>query len=278
MTARVVLITGCSSGFGRLTAREAARRGHLVYAGVRRPESVPELEQEGLRPVLLDVTSAPQRAAAVQRVLTEQGRLDGLVNNAGSVLGGFLEDLEEDELRRLFDVNVFGAWAMTRACLPAMRRQRSGTIVMLSSVSGILALPGLGAYAGSKFALEGLSEAWRHELKPFGIRVVALQPGPYRTRIFAENRWVGRRAELADSPYATFVPRLNALADQSAQQAADPNDVARRICALIEAARPSFRHPMGPGARARALTKRFLPFGLIERVIARLAGLRPSDP
>lgn len=269
----VVLITGCSSGFGQRTALEARRRGHVVYAGVRRAESLAAVARDGHLALELDVTREDHRTAAVARILAEQGRIDALVNNAGVVLGGFLEDVDEDELRRLFDVNVFGAWAMTQACLPAMRRERAGTVVMVSSVSGILALPGLGAYASSKFAVEGMAEAWRHELAPFGVRVVLLQPGAYRTEIFEKNRWIARRAEDPGGPYARFVAKLDALARQGAAQADDPQDVAVRICDLLEASRPALRHPMGPGARARSLAKRFVPFSVIEQVIRRVAGL-----
>ncbi|MBX2802520.1 MAG: SDR family NAD(P)-dependent oxidoreductase, partial [Myxococcales bacterium] len=152
----VVLITGCGSGFGRLAALEAARRGHIVYAGLRSMSSASDLRAAAtgldVIPLPLDVTVAEQRTAAVERILTEQGGLDGLVNNAGVALGGFLEDVDEDEIRHLFEVNVFGAWALTKACLPALRQADRATVVMISSLSAVMALPGLGAYAASKFA------------------------------------------------------------------------------------------------------------------------------
>jgi NAD(P)-dependent dehydrogenase (short-subunit alcohol dehydrogenase family) len=265
---RVVLITGCRSGIGLATALQAARAGHVVYAGLRDPATSDSLRAaQGLPiiPIPLDVTRAEERAAAVDRILAERGRLDVLVNNAGVALGGFLEQLEEDELRHVFDVNVFGVWAMTRAALPHMRKAGSGLIVLVSSMAGRMAMPGLGAYASSKFALEGMGEAWRHELAAFGIRVVLVEPGAYRTEIFGRNRSVGRRARDADSPYAPYVERVDALAARTvARVARDPSEVARLVVSLIEGKRPAMRYPIGPGARLRSLLVRLAPFALLE--------------
>jgi NAD(P)-dependent dehydrogenase (short-subunit alcohol dehydrogenase family) len=276
----VVLVTGCRSGFGQKTAIEAARRGHTVYAGLRDLATAGPLmaETEGLpvHPLQLDVTVPEQRVDAVRRILHEQGRIDGLVNNAGKTLGGFLEQLGEDELRDLFEVNVLAVWAMTREVLPAMRAQRSGTIVMLSSVSGRFALPGLGAYATTKFALEGMSEAWRHELAPFGVRVVVVEPGPYATDIWDRNRNVSRSAADAGSPYAAMVARLDQVARENAvTNAGDPLEVAVRIADLLEQSHPRLRHPMGPSAVARTVAARVLPFFVLEWLIERVLRLRP---
>ncbi|MEQ1502091.1 MAG: SDR family NAD(P)-dependent oxidoreductase [Myxococcota bacterium] len=269
----VVLVTGCRSGFGLLTAAEAVRRGHVVYAGVRDPDTADALvEATGgeARVVTLDVTDAAHRAAVVDRILADEGRIDALVNNAGRPLGGFLEQLDEDELRALFDVNVFAAWAMTKAVLPAMRAQGSGAVVMVGSMSGRMAFPALGAYAASKFALEGLSEAWRHELAPFGVRVTIVEPGPYATDIWDRNRFVGRHAADADSPYAVLVARIDArLASRAKASAGDPQEVAARICDLIAAPNPAFRHPMGRLSGLRTAAVKLAPFGLLERAVAR---------
>jgi NAD(P)-dependent dehydrogenase (short-subunit alcohol dehydrogenase family) len=273
---RVVLVTGCSSGIGRAIANEAARSGHVVYAGVRDPASGEGLaSMPGVVPVTLDVTSEADREAAVERVRREQGRLDVLVNNAGVALGGFLEQLDEDEIRHLFDVNVFGAWALTRVALPHLRESR-GLVVLMSSMSGRSALPGLGAYAASKFALEGLGEAWRHELAPFGVRVVLVEPGAYRTEIFGRNRRLGRRVKEAASPYAPFVAHSEALAARTVERLArDPSAVARLVVSLFGESRPALRHPIGPGARLRALLLRVAPFSLVEAILRR--AMRPSS-
>ncbi len=271
---KVALVTGCRSGFGLGVAQIAARTGFVVYAGLRDIGTRQALEDatRGLpvHPIQLDVTRADERASAVERIRKEHGRLDALVNNAGLPLGGFLEQVEEDELRHLFDVNVFGAWGMTKACLPLMRASGGGTVVMVSSMSGRTAIPGLGAYAGTKFALEGLSEAWRHELAVFGIRVVAIEPGAYRTDIFSRNRRICRNARDPSSPYAPYVERLDRLYDRTvARIARDPDEVCRKIVELMSERRPAFRHPVGPGARPREAALWLLPFGAIEAAVHR---------
>jgi NAD(P)-dependent dehydrogenase (short-subunit alcohol dehydrogenase family) len=278
----VILITGCRSGFGLVTAVEAARRGHTVYAGLRELETAEALAQatagQKVIPLQLDVTVPEQRESAVQRILSEQGRLDALVNNAGIAMGGFLEQVDEDELRRVFEVNVFGAFAMTKAVLPAMRAQRSGTVVMVSSMSGRMALPCLGAYASSKFALEGMSEAWRHELAPWGVRVVLLEPGAYATDIFGRNRHVARHAYDPDSPYAPWVHSLDDLfRRQVDKRKADPAEIGAAICDLIEHPNPALRHPMGPAARFRSLALKLAPFSLLERAVRRVIRLEPQS-
>jgi NAD(P)-dependent dehydrogenase (short-subunit alcohol dehydrogenase family) len=271
---RVVLITGCGSGIGLATAIEAARAGHSVYAGLRDPASAPALAEAAgglaITPLPLDVTRAEERAAAVERIVRERGRLDVLVNNAGVTVGGFLEQLDEDELRHVLDVNVIGAWAMTRAALPHLREGR-GLVVFLSSMAGRSALPGMGGYAASKFALEAMGEAFRHELAPFGVRVVLVEPGAYRTEIFGRNRRVSRHARDAASPYAPYVDRLDGLVRRVADShARDPAEAARRVVLLMDARRPALRHPIGPDARVRSWLLRLLPFGVVERIVSRV--------
>jgi NAD(P)-dependent dehydrogenase (short-subunit alcohol dehydrogenase family) len=253
----------------------------VVYAGLRDVSTAGPLltgtEGLSIHPVQLDVTVPEEREGAVERILREQGRIDVLVNNAGRALGGFLEQVEPDELRDLLEVNVLAVFALTRAALPAMRAQRSGTVVMLGSVSGRMALPALGAYATSKFALEGMSEAWRHELAPFGIRVVLLEPGPFATDILSRNRAVARGARDTNSPYAAWTERMDRVfAERATATAEDPARVARRICDLAESANPAFRHPMGSSAAARILLARLAPFGVVQALVRRT--LRLPDP
>lgn len=279
---KVLLVTGCRSGFGLGVAKRAAQSGFVVYAGLRDIETRGDLEREtrglDVHPLQLDVTQAHERAAAVETIGKERGRLDALVNNAGSALGGFLEQVEEDELRALFDVNVFGAWAMTKSCLPLMRGSGGGNVVMVSSMSGRMAIPGLGAYAASKFALEGMSEAWRHELAVFGIHVVSVEPGAYRTDIFGRNRKVCRRAHDSSSPYAAYVQRLDELYQRTVDRIArDPDEVSEQIVRLISAKRPGFRHPMGPGAGPRAFALKLIPFRAVELAMRRAVFRRSSS-
>jgi NAD(P)-dependent dehydrogenase (short-subunit alcohol dehydrogenase family) len=277
----VYLVTGCRSGFGRLTALEAAKRGHVVYAGLRDLATAGPLltgtEGLSLHPVQLDVTDAEQRAEAVARIVREQGRIDVLVNNAGRVLGGFLEQVEEDEIRGLLDVNVVAVWALTKAVLPTMRAQGSGSIVMVSSMSGRMALPGLGTYATTKFALEGMSEALRHELAPFGISVVIVEPGPYATDIWDRNLARCRNAADESSVWAPLNARVEAVAKERAiAVAGDPADVARRICDLAEQRHPGFRHPMGPWTRLRSWLAGTAPFWVVEWAVGRTLRLKDA--
>jgi NAD(P)-dependent dehydrogenase (short-subunit alcohol dehydrogenase family) len=300
----VVLITGCSSGFGLLAAVEAARRGHVVYAGVREPARADGLRaaagsllddrEDGAAPapddgtvqrhpldaagdrsggcvrvVRLDVTRADHRDAVVARILADTGRIDALVNNAGVALGGFLETVDEDELRAVLETNVIAPWALTKAVLPAMRARRAGRIVMVGSMSGRVAFPGVGAYAASKFALEGLSEAWRHELALFGVQVLMVEPAQFKTDIFGRNRTLARRAE-AEGPWLPFARHLDGVVRGMVERrAGDPEVVGRLIVDLLEQERPRFRHPVGPNVGLRLALANLAPFWLTERVVGR---------
>ncbi len=275
----IVLVTGCRSGFGLHTAVAAARAGHTVYAGLRSLGTSAALERasDGLdvTPVQLDVTDPQQREAVVQRILERHGRIDALVNNAGVALGGYWEEVTEDEVRKVFEVNVLGLWALTRLVLPGMRARRSGHIVQVSSASGRIALPGLGIYAGSKFALEGMSEALRHELAPFGVQVAIVEPGPYRTDMTTgPNRTVATAVGDTDSPYRAQHARAEALFERVARSMGDPRDVADRIVRILATARPRLRHPMGWSARLRLFATWLLPFWVWERVVGALTAPR----
>jgi NAD(P)-dependent dehydrogenase (short-subunit alcohol dehydrogenase family) len=273
---KVILVTGCRSGFGCETAFLAARQGHQVYAGLRdladSEEFVRRCAGQSIIPLQLDITDAEQRRAAIARIQTEHGRLDALVNNAGTALGGYLEQIDEDELRSLFEINVFATFAMTQAALPLMRgEQRSSTIVMISSMSGRMAYPGLGAYASSKFAIEGMAEAWRQELREHGVRMVVVEPAMYKTSIFDRNRRVGRRVEEPGNPYARrwadFMRAYVALVDKTGGH---PSEVAQLIVELIEHPDPALRHPIGQGSRVRDVLARMAPYAVIEWLIPQI--------
>jgi NAD(P)-dependent dehydrogenase (short-subunit alcohol dehydrogenase family) len=268
---RVLLITGCRSGIGEVTALEAGRRGYRVYAGLRDSSTGDDLIEEtdgfDVRVLQLDITDDSQRKEAVERIMKECGRLDALVNNAGVALGGFLELVEEDELREVFDVNVFGTWAMTKACLPALRSS-SGIVVNVSSMSGRMAFPGLGAYSASKFALEGMSEAWRHELGLVGVRLALVEPGAYRTDIWDRNRKLARRAAETDTPYGDRFRALEELFERAVGKIANnPTEVAEKILALVEDPSPPLRHPMGSESGIHDLLVRLLPFAAVEGIL-----------
>jgi len=278
----VALVTGCRAGIGRATALALARAGFKVYAGLRDPATAGPLvaASEGLPivPLALDVTVPAERERVVGDISQAEGRLDVLVNNAGVGLDGPLELVSELELCHVLDVNVVGAWGMTRACLPIMRANGSGHVVMISSMSGRMAMPGMGAYAASKFALEGMSEAWRHEVAPFGIQVVLVEPGPYKTDLFAKS--MAERAATTPGPYARFVERFRELQAGVVRTAGDPDEVAALVVSLVGQARPALRHPIGPTAQLRVALKRLLPDGALEalvRLVTRPRG-RPKPP
>lgn len=268
----IVLVTGCRSGFGKLIAVRAARAGHTVYAGVRDPENSPELRDASsgldVRRIRLDVTDAAQREEAVADIVRTHGRLDALVNNAGVGLAGFQEQVSTDELRQLFDVNVFAPHALTRLCLPHLRSSR-GIVLNVSSMAGRQALPGLGAYAASKFALEGMTEALRHEMRTFGVRVVLVEPGPYKTDIFEKNRWTAAAA-TEPGPYAGFMKRMEELLVSTERTMGDPEEVAELVVRLLSHPSPRLRHALGPQVRARLLARAVLPFEVVESMLARV--------
>lgn len=270
----VVLITGCRSGFGLLTAVAAARAGHTVYAGLRDLSTASDLRSaaQGLdvRPLQLDVTDAQEREAVVSAIEAEHGSVDALVNNAGIALGGPLEEVSEAELRQVLEVNVFAPFLLTQRVLPAMRAQRSGVVLMVSSMAGRIAMPGIGAYAASKFALSGMTESWRAELRPFGIQVVLVEPGPYKTDIFGRNRRIAGGDLQEDSPYFPAFSRLNQKAAQWAGLGGDPQDVADRMAALLSDPAPPWRVPMGPTVRARRALRVVLPDWGWELLLRRL--------
>lgn len=274
----IVLITGCRSGIGLATALAVARAGHTVYAGLRDIETWGALEEDlPILPVQLDVTSGSDRRGAIERVIRERGRIDALVNNAGIGVGGFVEQLTSEEIRQVFEVNVFGAVELCRAVLPPMRAQGGGVIVNISSMSGRMALAGNGLYSASKFALEGFSEALRLEVRHFGVRVALVEPGAYRTDIMTRNRRLTRGALSPEGPYAALAARLDALWRRTAErQARDPREVAERVLALIQAADPPLRSPVGPDAWLRAWALRLLPDRAIEWLLSRL--LRGRGP
>jgi len=259
----VTLVTGCRSGFGLLTAVAAGRAGHTVYAGLRDLSTAGALREacQGLdvHPVQLDVTDPAQREAVIADIEARHGALDALVNNAGIMIGGAVEEFSEEELRRLFEVNLFGLWALTRRTLPAMRGRGQGIIVNVSSMAGRAGAPSMGMYAASKHALNGMSEAMRLELYPHGVRVTLVEPGPYRTDIFSRNLQVCAAAQAADSPYREMLDATEAIAEAVHRRAGDPQEVADRIVALIADPNPPLWNPMGPSTWPRRLLRWLLP-------------------
>ena len=252
---QVWLITGCSTGFGRVFAEAALKEGHAVVATARKVESLEGLSAaapERFLALSLDVTDAAACHRGVEAAVAKFGRLDVLVNNAGYGMVGALEESSGGEIRRLFETNVFGLIEMTKAALPRMRAQKSGWIVNLSSIAGLVATPGFGAYNATKFAVEGLSEALAGELRPFGIRVLVVEPGPFRTD-FA-GRSIVEVPAMAD--YQRSVgPTRKYIHDADGTQAGDPARAARAILDHIAQNRPELRMLLGKLAMSRMEAK-----------------------
>jgi NAD(P)-dependent dehydrogenase (short-subunit alcohol dehydrogenase family) len=272
----VALVTGASSGFGLLASLGLARAGHRVIATLRDPARAHVIAEAAkaagveLETHPLDVTSHDSIRAALP-VLSE---VDVLVNNAGYGLGGFFEDVTEAELRAQFETNFFGLAAVTRAVLPGMRARGRGRIVNVSSISGVVCKPAMGSYAASKWAVEGLSESLRLELLPFGIHVVLIEPGTFKTDIFSRNRVFAKHTSDPKSPYYSRSQKMLALLDRVMEKrAGDPEKAAAVIVHAATPARPRLRYLVGGDAKGQAALKTVLPYKLFEKVVMRITGL-----
>jgi len=249
MMAKVALVTGASSGIGEAIAADLLKQNYIVYAGARRLERMRSLEAHGARLLSLDLTNDPSMSAAVAQIVSEVGRIDALVNNAGYGAYGALEDIALDEARHQVEVNLFGLSRLTQLVLPTMRAQRSGRIVNVSSIGGKIHEPMGAWYHATKFAVEGLSDCLRMELAPFGIDVVVIQPGAIKTEWSA----IARESLLETSgsgPYAEQA-RVTAvlLAGADSGNGSPPDVVARAVSQALSARRPKTRYVIGGGAK-----------------------------
>ncbi|KWV50057.1 short-chain dehydrogenase [Rhizobium altiplani] len=238
MSQKTFFITGANSGFGLAVATAASEQGHTVIGTVRSEASQARLAERlpAVRSVLCDVTEFDRIPDVVEQAEIDHGPVDVLINNAGYGHEGLLEESPLDEMRRQFDVNVFGAVAVAKAFLPRFRERRRGFIVNVTSMGGMITMPGIAYYCGSKFALQGISEVMRAEMAPFGVHVTALCPGSFRTD------WAGRsmvRTERSIDDYdALFDPIREARQAKSGKQLGDPNKLAAAVLSLIESANP----------------------------------------
>jgi len=248
---KTFLITGVSSGLGRAFAKGALQAGHRVIGTVRRPgdaDAFAALEPDRAHPLVLDVTDFRAIPAAVADAVRQVGVVDVLVNNAGYGHEGVLEESSMEDLQRQFAANVFGPVAMAKAVLPGMRERRHGHIVNVTSMGGFITMPGITFYCGSKFALEGISEALGKEVASFGIRVTALAPGQFRTD------WAGRSMDrtprsIADYDYDAVMDPLRAARQaKSGNQPGDPAKAAQALLALVECENPPVRLFLGDDA------------------------------
>lgn len=274
---RTILITGTSSGFGMLAAIELARRGYRVFATMRNVQKKARLEalckeaNTSVEVRALDVTK-PETIAAVVEEIEAQGGVEVLINNAGFGYSGFFEDTSDDDFRDQFATNFFGLLSCTRAVLPGMRKRGHGLVIQLSSIAGLSGTPSLSAYTASKFAVEGVSECLRYEVKQFGIYVVLVEPGTFKTDIFNDtNRKKGSGVDNPQSPYYKVYHEVeNKFIALEAQWGQDPKHVVNRIVKIVESKRPKLRYVVGKDARIESFLKRMLPVAWYEALLENL--------
>jgi NADP-dependent 3-hydroxy acid dehydrogenase YdfG len=255
-TGKVWFITGASTGFGRLLAEEVLKAGGKVVATARKVDKVADLEKQypqTAKALALDVTDAGQVDSAVTQAVAKFGRVDVLVNNAGYGVAGAIEEVSEAEFMPMFETNVFGLLRVTRALLPQLRKQRSGHILNLSSIGGVVASPGIGFYNATKFAVEGISESLAAELGPLGIRVTIIEPGPFRTD------FLGRSGVVAKTRVADYDSSAGNMrkyfAENDGKQKGDPLRAVHAMMQVVESPNPPLRLLLGASAVQRLRAK-----------------------
>ena len=276
MAENVVLITGSSSGIGLLTTVELARAGFRVIASMRDLGRRQRLDDAAAAAGVgknidvrrLDITEFDGIPEFIAQLERDYGRLDVLVNNAGFAMAGFAEDLLLEELRQQFETNFFGAVAVSKAALPIMRRQRSGHIIMVSSIGGRISAPVIGAYDSSKFALEGWSESLRIETRSLGIRVVLVEPGSYQTDIWERNVRLGSAAVDRSSPNHERADRFSEMVKKVHK--ADPLPVAKLITRIAQVPNPRLRYRVGFDSHLQFWLHTLLPWKMYEKLVIRV--------
>jgi NAD(P)-dependent dehydrogenase (short-subunit alcohol dehydrogenase family) len=280
-----VVVTGASTGIGEASAIRLATQGFVVYAGVRKAADAERLQSQslpGLRPLMIDVTdgeSIKRAAAEVTNAVGNSG-LKGLVNNAGVTGGGPLEFHELDDIRKMFDVNVFGLLAVTQAFVGLVRKGK-GRIVNIGSVGGRMAVPFTGVYAATKFAVEAISDSMRVELRPWRIHVACIEPGSIATPLWDRGLQAGmeqmaRWPEEAHALYGEYIPRMVDVTQRTAKAGIPPARVADAVEHALTASRPKTRYLVGNDARAQALL-RAVPDKTRDALFGRYLGLKAKD-
>lgn len=284
MSGDSILVTGSSTGLGREMALYLAERGFRVYATMRDMSGAEALLREAkgrnveLKVMALDVTDTASIQRAVQAIVAESGGIYGVINNAGVGLRGYFEDLDDEEIRLMFDANVFGVMEVTRAVLPHMRQAKRGRILLISSVGGRIGSLGVSTYCSTKFALEGFGESLFMELAPLGIWVSLIEPGIIKTERWSSNRGLAARAMDPRSPYHAWFCRSEQEADKLVQAStATPVDVAEVIHRALTAERPKLRYMVGRKAKLAVALRRWLPGDLFERIYFNLVIRRTTQ-
>lgn len=266
---KIILVTGASSGIGKATALQLLTEGHIVYGAARRVEKMKELEEQGGTAIGMDVLEKSQMEAAVQKVISEQGRIDVLVNNAGYAIYGAVEDTDMDQVRRQFEVNIFGLATLTQLVLPHMRKAGKGTIINMSSMGGKIYMP-LGAwYHGTKHALEGFSDSLRLELKPFGIDVVIIEPGIIRTE-FTDVMTGPLMETSGKGAYSKMASSMNEAAKASYEDpksSSSPEVIANLVSKAIKARKPKTRYVGGKMAKPMMFIRKWMGDRLFDKAV-----------
>jgi NAD(P)-dependent dehydrogenase (short-subunit alcohol dehydrogenase family) len=287
MNKKRIVITGCSSGFGRVTAAELAKRGWQVFGTVRKESDRESLENEAqthgykgnLTIVLCDITCAEQIAALVEQVRNVAGEaddseptLDALLNNAGTAYGGPMELMLLDDLRAQFEINIVAQVAVTQALLPMLKAAR-GTVINVSSLGGRVSTPVTGVYNASKFAIEAISDAWRIELSPFGVHVVIIEPGPSPTNIWQTSlqRSMERIGEHREGPYRRLLTLSERFAKSSTKQGFPPQLFADTVVKILTSERPRARYAIPFSTTVQIVLRSVLPDRLWDYLVRRVA-------
>lgn len=275
VSGNVVLVTGASSGIGKAVAQLLMKDGYRVYGTSRkhrlennRGNNLKSGDTKGfIEMIQLDVCSEDSVKRAIDYVVKKEGRVDILINNAGFGIAGSVEDTSDEEAYEQFNTNFFGVHRMCRHVLPIMRKNRNGLIVNVSSVAGLISIPFQSMYSASKYALEALSEALRIEVKPFGIKVVLVEPGDTRTGFTDNRRFVG--AAEGSIYKDRFMKAINTMIKDE-KNGPEPETVAKVIAKVVKMHNPPIRKVIGFSYKAIVFLKRFLPSRFVEYVLARL--------
>jgi short-subunit dehydrogenase len=266
MNKKVVLITGASSGIGRETAQLLLSNDFTVYAGARRTDKMQGLKDQGANVLQMDITNDDSLTGTVDNIMTSQGRIDVLINNAGFGLCGAVEDVSLSDARYQMEVNVFGPARLTQLVLPHMRKQRSGRIVNVTSIGGKVSTPISGWYHASKFAVEGLCDSLRMEVKPFGIDVIIIEPGSVK------SEWAGIAIENMDrvsgnTAYRGLSAKTAAFLKKSQPKHSHPAVIADLIVRVINTKRPKTRYHAGYMSGAVLFMRKLLSDRLMDKMI-----------
>jgi len=269
---KVILLTGASSGIGKALANSLAQNGAKVYGTSRHPANAKSVVKNAtgggfLAMIQLDVCSDESVSKAVNYVMEKEGRIDVLINNAGSGIAGSVEDTTATEAYQQFNPNFFGALRTCRAVLPIMRRQQKGLIINVGSVAGLFAIPYQSMYSASKYALEAMTEAIRMETKPFGIRAVLVEPGDTKTGFTGSRQMVAAASTSAYEKSCT--KSINTMA-KSEQNAAEPKEILKVVNRLIGKKNPPVRVVVGFDYKLMVFAKRLLPARLVEFIVSKM--------